>query len=77
MFEDEQKLKNDLFEHAIGKLEEHAAVANSEMGAVKEHLGVIETDVAWLKKVVEKMDDKIWYVIGTIILGIVIQIWLK
>lgn len=58
----------------INELKEHARVANEEMG-------VIKTDIAWLKKSVEdiakkvdKVDLRSWWILGSVVLAALIQI---
>ena len=48
-----QKLQehiNKETEEHIDRLYEHAEIANKEMGLIKESLGVLSTDMNWLKK---------------------------
>lgn len=56
----------------IEKLYDHAKIANEEMG-------VIKNDIAWIKEVLEKVETRTWWILGTIILGflanIAFQLW--
>ena len=65
-----QKHINKETEKNIEKLYDHAEVANREMGAVK-------TDMEWVKKNLKKLDNRTWWILGTIILGIIVQILLN
>ena len=68
MTEEERRKSNRDYERAVNKelidikikdLEGHAEVANREMGVVKETLGVIQTDIKWLKDGFNKNCEKI------------------
>ena len=54
----------------IEKIEEHIFIINEELGFIK-------SDVCWLKKAVKRIDDRTWLILGTIIIGFLIQIILK
>ncbi len=69
-----QDEKNKYYEDAIEELKAHAKVSNEEMGQVQQHLSVLETDMKWIKDTVQKVDARMWLILGTIILGIVMQI---
>lgn len=58
----------------IGKLYDHAKIANQEMGVIKEDIGVIQNDIKWIKQTVEKIDSKFWWIITAIIAGVVIPL---
>lgn len=47
--------------------EKHLAIANREMG-------VLKTDVAWIKSKLEKVDTRTWWILGSVVLGIFINI---
>lgn len=58
----------------INELKTHAQIANEEMG-------IIKTDVAWLKKSMEdvgkkidKVDLRSWWILGSVVLAALIQI---
>lgn len=55
----------------------HIAVINDEMGGLEKKQAEIKTDVEWLKKIVEKIDNRTWYILTAIILGFIIQIVLR
>ena len=57
-------------EQRIKDLETHADVANREMGEVK-------TDVKWLREVMQKLDDRTWWILAALIVGTLIQIMLS
>ena len=61
----------------IVQLYEHAKIANHEMGVIKEDIGVIQNDIKWILKSVEKSDARFWWIITTVIAGIVIPYFLK
>ncbi len=42
------------------KMAEHASVANEEMG-------VIKTDIRWIKERLDSFDNKLWVIIGLIV----------
>lgn len=46
----DQKQKNTHYERAITILEEHARVANNEMGLIQKSMAVMENDINWIKR---------------------------
>lgn len=54
----------------IEKLYDHAAIANEEMG-------VIKNDIKWIKERLDSVDSKLWWIITTAIAGIIIPLLLK
>lgn len=65
----------------IDRLYDHANVANKEMGIIKESIGVIkrtqgviENDICWIKRKVDKLDGRIWWILGTVIVGVLLII---
>ena len=74
----------------IEALFEHARIANHEMGVIKDHISEIngrikgiETHVEWIRAIydgwedkVNKLDERIWWMLGTIVLGFLISIFL-
>ena len=63
--------KND---RDIEKLYDHAKVANEEMGKIREDVSGIKTDITWLRDGLNKVDIRSWWILGTVIFGIIIQI---
>lgn len=61
----------------IRRLYDHAKIANEEMGRVQKSIGIIETDLHWMKDKLEKVDGRSWWILGTVILGIIVQIYMK
>lgn len=59
---------NEEVKKDIDALYDHAKIANEEMG-------VIKTDIAWIKPIVKKLDDRTWYILSAIILGIMLEIF--
>ena len=75
------KNRFDYYDESIKALQGHARISNEEMGVVKEHMGVIEKDVAilkndikWIVEKLEKVDVRTWAILGTIVLGILLNI---
>lgn len=66
-----------LLEQAVDELKDHARVANDEMGKVQTHLASLETDVKWIKESVDRVDARVWWILGTVVAGTLIQIILK
>ena len=64
-------------EKLLASHQEHLLIANQEMGVVK-------TDISWLKEsrkedrvVLDRVDSRGWWILGTIVLGFLISIYLK
>ena len=72
-----QEHLNKDFREDISKLYDHAKIANEEVGAIKEHIAVLETNTKWIKEILEKVDMRTWVILGTIIFGVLIQILFK
>ena len=76
-----QEHLNNEFKQAVVELKKHAAIANEEMGSVKNDLGIVKNDVAWFKDKIEKFDArlekfdaKVWWILGSVVLTALIQI---
>jgi phosphopantetheine adenylyltransferase len=41
---------------------------------LSERVAILETDMKWLKEKVEKIDSRVWYILVSVILGILITI---
>ena len=65
-----QDKRIDNLEEQISQVQEHISTTNSVMGSIK-------TDIEWLKKSVQQVNDRTWWILGTIIIGFVIQLVLK
>lgn len=68
----------------IDALERHASVANEEMGIIKQDIAQIKVHVQWVRdiydsweKKVAKMDDRIWMILATIVIGFLATITLN
>ncbi|MEA2036693.1 MAG: hypothetical protein U9O94_04245 [Nanoarchaeota archaeon] len=70
MTENGQKQINKQNKADITKLYDHADIANREMGEVK-------TDIKWLKDRFFALDLKVWGILITVIVDILIQIYFK
>ena len=53
-------------------------ISNHEMGAIKEHLAIIETDIGWFKEKFQIFEDsikglnaKLWGLIITLVVGMI------
>ena len=71
--------------------QEHLKIANQEMGDVKSDImlmkgdiATIKTHVEWVKKIYEgwekkwdKLDNRTWAILGTIILGFLVSLYFK
>ena len=58
----------------IKELYEHARVANEEMGAIKIDIEVLKTDISWIKSTIGNVDSRVWWILGTVVIGIFAQI---
>jgi hypothetical protein len=65
----QEHINNEVNED-IGKLYDHAKIANEEMF-------VIKNDIAWIKKIIESHDAKLWTILASIVIGILLQIGLS
>lgn len=45
----QEHINDEVAEH-IDRLYKHAEIANREMGTIKETLGILSTDMGWLKR---------------------------
>ena len=68
----------------IVKLYDHAKVANEEMSVIKEDIAEIKAHVNWIREIYgdwekrwDKLDNRIWTILGTIILGFLISLYFK
>lgn len=68
---------NQEFKEILVKHEERLTIANSEMGSVKSALGIVQTDIGWIKQQFETINTRVWWVLGSIVLGILVQILFK
>jgi hypothetical protein len=41
---------------------------------LSERVAILENDISWLKEKVEKIDSRVWYILVSVILGILITI---
>lgn len=64
------------YDKSIAELENHARVANEEMSTIKEDIAEIKVHVKWVKETYEnwekrwnKLDDRVWYILTSVILG--------
>lgn len=51
-------------------LEKHAETSNREVG-------VIQTDIAWVKEAIKEIKAQTWWILTTIVIGFLISIYLK
>lgn len=79
-----QKKINDLQEMINENVEKHLAIANEEMGVIKEDIAEIKTHITWIKDVYgdwekrwDKLDNRIWAILGTIVIGFLANIYFK
>ena len=75
--EDLQKHINEETKRDINALYKHADIANQEMATIK-------SDVGWIKEVMEKweirlekLDERLWLILGGVVLTILVEILLK
>ena len=68
---------NDIQQEINEKVANHLDVANSEMG-------VIKNDILWIKEKLgnfeqrfDKLDGRVWWILGTIVMGFLINIYFK
>lgn len=66
------------------KLFKHVEISNGEMAKVKEDMAVVKVDIGWVKeklddfeKRFDKLDNRTWTILGTIILGFLVSLYLK
>ena len=66
------------------KVSKHLEIANQEMGAIKEDIAEIKVHVNWIREIYDswekrwdKLDNRIWLILSTIIIGFLISIYLK
>lgn len=75
-----QEDKNSYYEKSIDELKKHAGTANSEMGHIKESMSAVKQDIAWLKSMADKLDNRAWAAlagIGLMIVGQIILAFVK
>lgn len=63
-------IKNGNIRKELDGLHEHADIANREMGEIK-------TDIKWLKETMQSIGNRTWWILGTLIIGILIEIALR
>jgi hypothetical protein len=44
---------------------------------IKERLARLESDVAWLKYVVKRLDSRTWWIIATVLLNLILAVALR
>lgn len=79
-----QEHLNNEFKQAIVKLENHAQIANEEVGQVKADIAVMRNDISWVKANEEeekirfdKFDAKLWAILSAVAFAILVPILLK
>lgn len=77
MNEDLQKHINNELRDDIKKLYSHADVANREMGVMSTKVALIEQRIKNIETMMSKVDSRTWWILGTLILGILIEIFFK
>jgi hypothetical protein len=55
----------------------HLNIANHEMSAIKTDMEIIKHDIIWIKDLLNKVDNRVWIILATIILGTLINIALR
>ena len=68
----------------IDNLYNHAKVANEEMSIIKKDIAEIKTHVHWIKEVYgdwekrwDKLDNRTWAILATIVIGFLASIYFK
>jgi hypothetical protein len=41
---------------------------------LKERVAKLEADMSWIKKILDKVDKRTWWILGSVILGIIISV---
>lgn len=79
-----QKLTNDIQQEINEKVAASLLVANHEMGIIKEDIAVIKTHANWIKEIYEgwekkfdKLDNRVWWILGTIVVGFLANLYFK
>lgn len=77
-------VQNEINRNVRGELDElhkHADIANGEMGAIKLDMASVKGDIKYMtiemaeqRETIEKVDSKTWWILATLILGILIEI---
>ncbi len=75
---EEQLKKNTIdIEKLLASHQEHLIIANQEIGVVK-------NDIAWIKDKMEcfeqrfdKLDGRVWWILGTIVVGFLVSLYFK
>ncbi|MFA6459606.1 MAG: hypothetical protein WCV79_04425 [Candidatus Paceibacterota bacterium] len=68
---------NEDVQEDIAKLYDHAKIANEEMCVIKEEISEIKTDMVWVKDFLKSQDSRLWWILATMVIGILIQIALS
>ena len=55
----------------------HISILNREMGEVKTELKFINREICEVKDNIKKLDKRVWYILGSVLSGIAIQILFK
>ena len=69
-----QKEINKNVEKLLADHEKRLEVANSEMGEVKTHLQGLTSDNNWIKPLLAKLDTRIWWILGSVVVTGIAQI---
>ncbi len=75
---EEQIKKNTIdIEKLLESHQKHLIIANEEMG-------VVQNDIAWLKEsrkedrlILDKIDTRTWWILGTIVVGFLISLYFR
>lgn len=79
-----QKKINDIQQEINEKVAASLEVSNHEMGVIKEDIAEIKTHITWIKDVYgdwekrwDKLDNRIWAILATIVIGFLANIYFK
>lgn len=75
---------NDIQQQINETVAKHLEIANKEMGAVQTDIAEIKTHIEWIKNVYgdwekrwDKLDNRIWMILATIVIGFLANIYFK
>ena len=77
VFAENNMEKNEKQDQQIEALFEHARIANEEMGIIRNDVGWIKEKMECFEKRFDKLDNRIWWILSTVVVGFLANLYFK